>query len=385
MSRIYFDNSATTCVDDEAIDIMTMYHKDLYGNPSSLHRMGVEAEKAVEECRNKIAEMLSVKSKEIYFTSGGTEGNNMLIRGAVEKNKRIGNRIITSKIEHPSVLEVFRYYESQGLDVIYLDVDEYGKIDFKKLEESINGDTILVSIMMINNETGAIQDLKRIGELVKKNSKKTLFHSDCVQSFGKSVIDINSCNLDMLTFSAHKLHGPKGLGGVYIRQGLNLPPLILGGGQESGFRSGTENVASIAGFTKVLQNIDMKSNTDRFVSLKKYFISKVASAVDEVIINSPQRDDFADFIISISLKNVKGEILLHALEKKEIYVSTGSACSSKKNRTSHVLEAINIPRDYIEGTLRVSFSKHNTLNEIDKCIEALAEETSKIRKFTRRK
>ncbi|SHE28096.1 cysteine desulfurase family protein [Alkalibacter saccharofermentans] len=385
MKIIYFDNSATTKVDDSAIEIMNRYHRESYGNPSSLHSMGVEAEKAVENSREIIAGRLGVNKNEIFFTSGGSEGNNFLIRGAVEKGRKKGNRIITTKIEHPSVLELFKNYQAMGMDVVFLDVDRKGQIITDQLEEALTQETILVSIMMVNNEVGSIQDMKAVGRLIRKKSRYALYHSDCVQAFGKMDINPTDSNLDMITFSAHKMHGPKGVGGVYIKKGLSINPLIKGGGQEKALRSGTENVPGIAGFGNVAETFSVHEGLEHFNKLKKSFIKRALKDIPDTIVNSPAGENFIANIISISFKDVKSEILLHSLEKQGIFISTGSACSSKKNTASHVLKAMGVEKEYIDGTLRVSFSKHNTLEEVDICLSAIKSGAEKIRRFTRRK
>jgi cysteine desulfurase len=385
MKRVYFDNSATTRVDDSAIEVMNIYHSELYGNPSSLHSMGVDAEKAVEKSREIIARRLGVFKTEIYFTSGGSEGNNLLIKGAVEKGKRRGNRIITTKIEHPSVLELFKEYEQKGMDVVFLDVDKNGILNMDQLAESLSEDTILVSVMMVNNEIGSIQDMQSIGRLIKKISPKALYHSDCVQAFGKVEINPNDSKIDMLTLSAHKMHGPKGVGCVHIKKGVSVPAFIKGGGQEQSLRAGTENVAGIAGFGAVAESFDIVKSSNHFEELKKRFIERASETMSDITINSPLDESFVPNILSISFKDVKAEILLHSLEKQGIFVSTGSACSSKKNTASHVLKAAGIAKDYIEGTLRISFSKYNTVEEVVYCVDKIKSEVEKIRRFTRRK
>lgn len=382
---IYLDNSATTMVEEQTLSVMNEYHCTQYGNPSSLHGMGLDGEKAVNSGRSALAGLLKVKPEEVYFTSGGTESNNTAIRGAVEKRKKRGNRIITSKTEHPSVLEVFRHYETEGWDVVYLDVDAAGQIDMEQLKESLDPQTVLVSILHVNNETGAIQNLKAIGSLVKKVQPNALFHCDCIQSFGKMPVEPHKWQADMISMSAHKMHGPKGLGALYIKKGVQLQPLMFGGGQEKGFRSGTENVAGIAGWDHVMGDLSIEEQQKHFYRLKSAFLEELMAQIPDVQLNSPVSEIFAHHVVSVSFADVRGEVLLHALERKGIYTSTGSACSSKKRGESHVLQQIGLDKRYLEGTLRFSFSKLNTLEEVKEAVPVISKEVQNIRKFIRRR
>jgi cysteine desulfurase len=372
-------------MEQATLDVMNQYHHVHYGNPSSLHGMGLTAEKAVSACRSRIAQMLSVGPENVIFTSGGTESNNLAIRGVVERRKKRGRKLITSKTEHPSVLEVFRYYEQEGWEVTYLDVDRQGRIQMDQLTQALDWETVLVSIMHINNETGVLQDIQAIGKCIKDTSPHVLFHSDGVQSFGKIPVHPASSQVDLLSISAHKVHGPKGLGALYVKKGVALAPLFLGGGQERALRSGTENVAAIAGWHQVLDKLDLSGQNAHMKRLKARFLEELLKAVPEVTVNSPLDDGFAHHILSVSFAHIKGEVLLHALEKRGIFVSTGSACSSKKNRDSHVLQQLGLEKSYLEGTLRFSFGKWNTEEEILDIFPILAEEVQAIRKFTRRR
>ncbi|MFZ7130915.1 MAG: cysteine desulfurase family protein [Eubacteriales bacterium] len=382
---IYLDNSATTRVDNEVLSAMNQYHIQHYGNPSSLHKMGFISEKAMEEARNQIAAFLKVSEKTIFFVSGGTEGNNLAIIGAIQKNKHTGNKIITSKIEHPSVLEVFKQYESQGYQVSYLDVDEKGLIYTEQLEDVLDENTIFISIMKVNNEIGIIQDMKKISSIVRKKAPHCIIHSDCVQALGKISFYPAQEGVDIITFSAHKFHGPKGVGGIYIDSQLKLKPFLFGGGQEKGFRSGTENVAGIVGMGKAIQLIRENSiQTEKhFYKLKNHCINRMSEEIKEIRFNS-QLHGFAPHILNISIENIKGETILHMLEDKGIYISTGSACSSRKKSQSHVLKSIGLDSKMIEGSLRISFCKDNTLGEINEMVNALKETISFLKRYTRR-
>jgi cysteine desulfurase len=377
--EVYFDNSATTKPIDEVIEAMNYGMREFYGNPSSLHKMGIKCDRELLSCRERLANIINCTKEEIYFTSGGSESNNMIIKGLTKP----GNHIIISGFEHPSVLSTCKELEEHGVKVTYLDVDNFGQIDIEQLEESICKDTVLVSIMHVNNEIGAVQDLEKIGKLVKERSKRAKFHVDAVQSFGKFKIDIKKSNIDSLSVSAHKIHGPKGTGFCYVRKGLSLAPLVSGGGQEKGFRSGTENLPAVMGMVKAAQiiykNIDDKFN--RTLELKRYFISRLED-VKDIRINSPLNENISPYILNVSFVGVRAEVLLHLLEEKDIYVSTGSACSSRHISTkgSHVLNAIGLSEKEITGAIRFSFSSFNTIEEVDYVIEVLKNSLTFLRR-----
>lgn len=384
--EVYLDNSATTRPRDEVINAMTYMFKNAYGNPSSLHRKGLEAEKEIEKSRNIISRFLGVDSKEIYFTSGGTESNNIAIQGLIKKYSKRGNHIITTKIEHSSVLNIFKYYENKGFKVTYLDVDEKGIVDLEQLENSINDETILVSVMMVNNEIGTIQPIKKIKDIIKKKNNNIKFHVDGVQAFGKIDVSLRSLEIDTFSFSGHKIHGPKGIGGLYVRNGIILEPIIFGGNQEKGLRSGTENVPGIVGLGKAVEIIknNFQSEKRHLEELKNYFINKVTEKIDNIKINSYTDDRCAPHIVNISFVGVKGEVLLHYLEEDGIFVSTGSACSSHKKGRSHVLQSIGLKEKEIEGAIRFSFAFYNTKEEIEYVIDKLERSVKDIRKITMR-
>ncbi|WP_427340297.1 cysteine desulfurase family protein [Caloranaerobacter sp. DY30410] len=384
--EVYLDNSATTKPRDEVIDAMIYMLKSVYGNPSSLHRKGLEAEKEIEKSRKIISKFLGVDSKEIFFTSGGTESNNIAIHGLIKKHAKRGNHIVTTKIEHPSVLNIFKHYEDKGFEVTYLDVNEKGIVDLKQLENSINDKTILVSIMMVNNEIGTIQPIKEVIEIIKKKNKNVKLHVDGVQAFGKIDVQLKNLGVDTFSFSGHKIHGPKGVGGLYIKNGTILEPIIFGGNQEKGLRSGTENTPGIVGLGKAVEIIknNFENEKNHILEIKKYFIDKVIERIDNIKINSYTDDRCAPHIVNISFIGVKGEVLLHYLEEDGIFVSTGSACSSHKKGRSHVLKSIGLKEKEIDGAIRFSFAFYNTKEEIEYVIDKLEKSVRDIRKITMR-
>lgn len=382
---VYLDNSATTKPYREVVAETIRYMEDDFGNPSSLHRMGITAEKALKEARRAVAQSLQAKEEEIYFTSGGTEADNMAIFGAAQARKRRGNKIITSKIEHPAVLESCRKLEESGFQVDYINVDKKGMINLDALENAIDEKTILISIMQVNNEVGSIQPLAEISKIKKEYEKKLsteiILHSDAVQSYGKLAIGLNNNLVDLMTVSGHKIHGPKGIGAIYIRKGLPIHPFIFGGGQERQMRSGTENVPGIAGFGKAaeISYRRWKDRTDAMEAARKYLADGIAAEIKDIRFNSI--DEGAVSVLNISFLGVRGEVLLHTLEQSEIYVSTGSACSSNKKGQSHVLKAMGLSDKEIEGAIRFSFSEFNTIEEMDYVLLHLKNAVSKFRKL----
>jgi cysteine desulfurase len=374
--EVYFDNSATTKPYDQVIEVMKDNMENYYGNPSSAYSLGIKSENKMNECRDIIASTINCSRDEIIFTSGGSESNNFLIRGFLKP----GNGVITTKIEHPSILNTCKYLESIGVKVTYLNVDEKGKIDIDELLDHIDKDTVVVSIMHTNNETGALQDIENIGKAIKKKSSRVKFHVDAVQAYGKYKIDVKKCNIDMLSVSGHKIHGPRGIGFAYLKKGLHPRPLIYGGGQERNFRSGTENLAGICGLAEASKIIykNYENNFNKVCELKNYFIQRLKD-IPNVKINSIG-EIYSPYVLSVSFLGVKGEVLLHMLEDKNIFVSTGSACSAKNNEYSHVLKAIGLKNDEIRGTIRFSFSEFNTKEEVDYTIDVL----NKSLKFLRR-
>lgn len=384
--KIYLDNSATTKPRTEVVDEMCSMLRDEYGNPSSLHRMGFDVEKKIECSRAVISNYLKVGKDEIIFTSGGTESNNIAIQGTIKKYERQGKHIITSKIEHSSVLNVFKHFEEQGFLVTYLDVDDMGLIDLNQLEESITDETILVSIMYVNNEVGVVEPLLEVKEIIKAKNKNTKFHVDAVQAVGKIPIDVRKIGADSMSFSAHKIHGPKGIGGLFVKKGLNINPIIFGGGQEKNLRSGTENTPGIVGLSKAVEVLDknFKAEYKQIQEIKTYFYEKIVDNIDDIKINSFIDEKSAPHILNISFRGIKGEILLHYLEGDGIFVSTGSACSSKGKGKSSVLSALKFSNGEIDGAIRFSFSYDNTIEEMDFVVERVKSAVSEIRKITKR-
>ncbi|WP_302629938.1 cysteine desulfurase family protein [uncultured Eubacterium sp.] len=381
----YFDNSATTVVTESVKDIVVKAMTEDYGNPSSMHMIGVNAEKYVKTAKENIAKILKVDVGEIYFTSGGTEGNNMAIIGSANANKRAGNRVITTKIEHSSVANPMKYLEKQGFDVVYLPVDNNGIVDMEVLKKEMTKDTILVSIMNVNNEVGAIEPVSEIGKYIKSVNPSVVYHVDAIQAFGKMEIRPRKENIDILTVSGHKIHAPKGSGFMYIKKNTKVNPIILGGGQQEGMRSGTENVPGIAGIGQAAKDCydNLEKNVAHMTELKDCLIDEL-SKFDGVTINSQKGDVGAPHIVSASFENVRSEVLLHALEDKGIYISAGSACSSNRPAVSETLKAMGIDSKLLGSTVRFSFCELNKKEEIDYCIEQLKVMLPVLKKYVRR-
>ena len=381
----YFDNSATTRVTDSVKDIVVKTMTEDYGNPSSMHMVGVEAEKYIKTAKENIAKILKVDEKEIYFTSGGTEGNNLAIVGVVKANKRSGNKIITTEVEHASVASPMKYLEKEGYNVVYLPVDRYGVVNIESLKKEMSEDTLLVSVMHVNNEVGAIQPVGEIGKYIKTINPKVVYHVDAIQAFGKMEIRPKKEHIDILTVSGHKIHGSKGSGFIYIKKNTKINPIISGGGQQDGIRSGTENVPGIAGIGQAAKDCydNLEQNVRRMTELKDYLIDRL-SEIEGVTINSRKGNEGAPHIVSASFRGVRSEVLLHALEDKGIYVSAGSACSSNRPSISRTLKAMNIDKDLLGSTIRFSFSEFNTKEEIDYCMEQLNQLLPVLRKYVRR-
>ncbi len=381
----YFDNSATTVVTESVKDIVVKTMTEDFGNPSSLHMVGVNAEKYIRQAREDIAKILKVDPKEIYFTSGGTESNNMAIIGTAKANKRKGNKIITTAVEHPSVARPVEYLKQQGFDVVCLPVDRYGVVNLETLKKEMDEQTILVSIMYVNNEVGAIEPVSEIGQYIKTVNPQVVYHVDAIQAFGKMEIRPKKDNIDLLTVSGHKIHGPKGIGFIYIRKNTKLHPIILGGGQQTGVRSGTENIPGIAGIGQAAKDCyeNLESNVKKMTQLKDYLTEQLES-MEDVTIHSRKGTDGAPHIVSAGFRGVRSEVLLHALEDKGIYVSAGSACSSNKPAVSATLKAMGVDSELLDSTVRFSFSEFNTIEEIDYAVEQLKELLPMLRKYVRR-
>jgi len=379
MKEIYLDNAATTRVDSRVAEKMMDAFTNNYGNPSSLHRIGIRAEQAVKEVRESIAKTLNCQTEEIYFTSGGTEGNNMIIKGIVENKQRNRLKIITTSIEHPSVLDVFTFYESHHIDVVILSVDEKGLINLAELKAAMDEDTILVSVMGVNNELGTIQNLKAIGKVIKSVNPQCVFHTDFVQGYMKIPVDVKECQLDALTLCGHKIFGPKGIGAVYVKRGTGLKPLLRGGGQENNRRSGTENVPGIVGLGEaiVLRKDSYLKEMETIRNLRNRFIAGIEASIEDFKINGDPNG--SPYILNLSFNQVRGEVLLHSIEAEGIYVSTGSACSSHKKEKQYVLKAVGLLGEYKEGTIRISFSKDITADDVDKAVAIIGKAVADLR------
>ncbi len=380
----YFDNSASTRVLDGVRDIVVKTMTEDYGNAAAKHRKGVEAERYIREARAVIADTLKVQEKEILFTSGGSESNNMALIGTALANPRLGKHIISTAIEHPSVYNPLAYLESLGYEITFLQVDENGHIRLEELQAAIRPDTVLVSVMYVNNEIGAVEPIEEISRIVREANPKTIFHVDAIQAYGKFRIRPKKQGIDLLSVSGHKIHAPKGVGFLYIRDGVKVKPLIYGGGQQGGMRSGTENVPGTAGLGVAAREMyeHFDEHVRRITELKDYMTDRLGELTD-VKINSKKGAESAPQIISVSFGGVRSEVLLHALEDKGIYVSSGSACSSHHPGVSGSLKGIGLPPKYLDGTIRISFGVFNTKEEVDYCIDTLKELLPVLRRYKR--
>lgn len=373
---IYLDNSATTKPCEKAINALNYALNEVWGNPSSLYNLGLDAENLINDTRAKTADMINAREDEIFFTGSGTEANNLSIIGAVNSMKRRGNKIVTTSVEHPSVLNTLKHLEEQGFEVTYIKPEPDGNLSAEKVLSAVDEKTILVSVMLVNNETGCIFPVSDIAEGLKSKKSIALMHTDCVQAFGKMPIDVSELGIDLLTASGHKIHGPKGIGILYKKKNLNIKPIIHGGGQEKGLRSGTESVPLIASLGGAIDELTVNATFNKVKELHSYAYNKL-SAVDGILINSP-KENTLPFVINVSVKGLRSETLLHFLEKKEIYVSSGSACS--KGKGSHVLNEMGLDADRTDSALRISFSRFNTTDEIDALCESLTEAQNTLRK-----
>ena len=374
---IYLDNSSTTRVKESVAETMVNAMTKDFGNPSSLHRLGLNAEKITKAARQNIAKALNADPSEIFFTSCGTESDNTVIKGVWESKKKQGKRIITTKVEHPAILKSCEWCEQQGAEVIYLPVDENCQINMEDLKAALTEDTILVSVMHVNNEVGSIMPIAEISKYVHGHSNAYV-HTDAVQSFGKVDTDVKALGVDFLSISGHKVHAAKGIGALYIKKGIHLPSFMHGGGQEGGFRSGTESVPLIAGFGEAVRTLERPDG-----KVRQYLEERIRETFgDSVKINTPKI--CAPSVLNVSFLGCRAEVLLHMLEERDIYVSTGSACSSNSNKSSHVLGAMGLKPEEIEGALRFSFSEENTIEQMDEVIKVLTEVVEKHRKIMKR-
>lgn len=383
----YLDNASTTRPLESVRSIMKETLDACYGNPSSMHAKGMEAEQYIRHAKEIIASTLKAEQKEIIFTSGGTESNNMALIGCAAANWRQGKHIITTKIEHPSVHNPIIFLEGQGYEVTYLSVDKNGYVDLEELESSIRPDTILVSVMYVNNEIGTCEKIEEIARIIKGKNEKTLFHVDAIQAYGKYRIFPKKLGIDLLSISGHKLHGPKGIGVLYIRDKVKVKPIIHGGGQQNNMRSGTENVPGIAGIGKAAEEIykEHKEKTEHLYELKEHFIHEVMK-IEGVTVNGvteiPIRET-APHVVSVSFAGIRAEVLLHALEERHVYVSSGSACASNHPQLSGTLQAIGVKKELLDATIRFSFSVETKREEVDYALQQLNELLPVLRRFTR--
>lgn len=380
----YFDNSATTRCTKRVQEIVQKTMELDFGNPSSLHKKGMEAEQYVKAAAAAIAKTLKVKEKEIIFTSGGTESDNLAIIGTALANQRAGQRLITTEVEHPAVFEAMEFLKTLGFDVVYLPVDKYGVLSLEALQEAVNEQTTLVSVMQVNNEIGTIEPIAEAAKMIRRKNPKTYIHVDAVQSYGKMRIRPKQLDIDLLSVSGHKIHGPKGIGFLYIRDKAKIKPISFGGGQQQGMRSGTHNVPGIAGLgeaaLEIYENFDAK--IEHIYSLRDYFIKEI-TGIEGISVNGKMNRDSAPHIVSISVSGIRSEVLLHALEGYGIYVSAGSACASNKPSVSRTLQAIGLEPTLLDSTVRFSFSAYNTIEEIEYAISKLKELVPKLRRYQR--
>ena len=384
MTEIYLDNSATTKCFPSVAAVMTKVMCEDYGNPSSLHLKGVQAEQYMKFSRQIIAKTLKVNEKEIYFTSRGTEADNLAIIGTALANQRKGRHIITTCVEHPAVLEPMEYLATMGFEVTYLSVDSEGRICLSDLERELRRDTILVSIMHTNNEVGSLMPVEEAGSLIKRLCPQAYFHVDAVQGYGKRKIFPKRMGIDLLSASGHKIHGPKGIGFLYVNEKVKIQPIVFGGGQQKGLRSGTENIPAIAGLGKAVEEVyaSLEQDVEKIYWLKQYFIEGLLQ-LSQVTINGSTGYDSAPHVISLSVEGVRSEVLLHALEDKGIYVSAGSACAAKKPVPSKTLQAMGVKKGLLDSTIRISLSVFTTKEEIDYTLRVLYDIIPMLRRYIR--
>lgn len=376
MTETYLDNSATTRVCEESIEKMCLCMRENWGNPSSLHAKGISAANALEDARQAAADFLTAAPKEIFFTSGGTESNNLALRGAATKNRRNGKKIITDTIEHSSVLGAVSELEKAGFEVVRLSVGKDAKVSLEDLENAIDGDTVLVSLMAVNNEVGSIQPFDKVKSIIKMKRSPALLHVDAVQAFGKIPLKPSSSGIDLLTASSHKIHGPKGVGLLYVNEKAKINPLTFGGEQEKRIRPGTEPLPAIVGFGEAIKQLpNINSQLKIMTTLRNDFVLRLKS-LESVSVNSP--DDALPYIVNISLERMRSETVLNFLSAMGIYVSSGSACA--KGHKSHVLEALGLSADRIDGALRVSMSRYTTQQELDRFTEGISQAMAKLRR-----
>ena len=382
--EVYLDNSATTRCYTNVRELVGKVMCDDYGNPSSMHKKGVEAEKYVRESKEIFAKLLKVQEKEIFFTSGGTESDNLALIGCAKANCRAGRHLITTTVEHPAILNTMQHLESEGFRVTYLPVDAEGRVKLDALKRALCEDTILVSIMHVNNEMGAVQPIEEAAQIIKHYNPRILFHVDAVQGFGKYQIHPKKLKVDMMSVSAHKIHGPKGVGFLYIDSHVKIKPIVFGGEQQKNVRSGTENVPGIAGLGLAAKMIyeDLDAKVLKMRLLKRHFIEGIKE-IPETVIHGLYDETSAPHIISVGFAGIRSEVLLHSLEDKGIYVSSGSACSSNHPQVSGVLKGIGAKKEFLDATIRFSISEFTTLEEIDYTLETLYNIVPMLRRYRR--
>ena len=383
--QAYLDNAATTRCTTRVAEAMVQAMCENFGNPSSMHLMGVKAEQVLRDAKTFFAKNLKVKEKEIYFTSGGTESNNLAILGTAMANQRAGKHLITTVIEHPSVSHPMKALEKQGFRVTYLPVDKDGIVSLEALQEALCEETILVSVMYVNNEIGAVQPIEQIAKLIKEKSKKAYFHVDAIQAYGKYQIYPGKEGIDLLSISGHKLHAPKGVGLLYINEKVKIHPLLHGGGQQKDIRSGTENIPGIIGITEAARACEqhLEEHREQLYHIKQRFVDGVQK-LERATVNGRTGKDSAPHIVSVSFEGVRSEVLLHALEEQGVYVSAGSACASNKPSISPTLQGIGLAKELLSSTLRFSFIFDTTEEEIDYCLQELAKLLPVLRRYVRR-
>ena len=382
---IYLDNSSTTRQADEVSRLIYEVSLNEFGNPSSLHRLGIRAEGIVREAREKVARAFGAEPEEVFFNSCGTEGDNTAIFGTASARGRRGRRIVTTKVEHPAVLEACRSLEQQGYEVVYVGVDDKCMVDIEQLKEALTEDTILASVMTVNNETGTVMPVREIASLCHQEKLRAsdpkgigvTFHTDAVQAFGK--VDLRDTGADLISMSGHKIHGPKGTGALYVKKGAAIRPFLVGGGQERHMRSGTENVPGIAGLGLAADLSLEEEGSDKMREVRNYLLRGIREEIRDIRVNSPEEGCPA--VLNVSFLGTRGEVILHTLEESGIYVSTGSACSSNKKGRSHVLEAMGLSDKEIEGAIRFSFSRYNTIEEMDEVLVQLKQAVTRFRRL----
>ena len=385
--EVYFDSAATGKVLPEAVETMVKAMTEVYGNPSSASILGIEAGNVLKKSQEDIARIINAEPSEIYFTSGGTEGDNWAIFGTAYGYKRSGKHIITTNTEHPAINLPLEALKEEGFEIEKIGVDEKGYIDIEELKSKIRKDTILVNVILANNETGTVQNIEKIGQAVKEVNNDTLLHADAVQAFGKMKIDVKNSKIDMLSASGHKFGAPRGTGIFYMKKGLKVKPLMYGGGQQLNQRPGTENVAGAAAIAKAAEVCykNLEENNEKIREIKKYIADRVLMEIPNTFINGDSIEKASPYVLNIGFMGLRSEVLLHALEAEGIYVSAGSACNSKKKVRSSVLSAMGKSDEEIEGSIRLSFSKFNTMEEAEYAVEKLKEQAALLRRFNRKR